>query len=68
MRDTTKRRVTVDLDPDEHRALKQYALDHDATISDVLRALLGALSGGGALDQEVAKRIAGETPDAKAGP
>ena len=57
MRDTTKRRVTVDLDPDEHRALKQYALDHDATISDVLRATLTELRADTALRAAVGGRL-----------
>lgn len=57
MRDTTKRRVTVDLDPDEHRALKQYALDHDATISDVLRAALAELRADTALQAAVGGRL-----------
>lgn len=57
MRDTTKRRVTVDLDPDEHRALKQYALDHDATISDVLRATLAELRADTALCAAVGGRL-----------
>ena len=57
MRDATKRRVTVDLDPDEHRALKQYALDHDATISDVLRAALTELRDNTALQAAVSGRL-----------
>lgn len=57
MRDTSKRRVTVDLDPDEHRALKQYALDHDATISDVLRATLTELRADTALQATVGARL-----------
>ncbi|MBL8776746.1 MAG: hypothetical protein JNK12_12460 [Acidimicrobiales bacterium] len=57
MRDATKRRVTVDLDPDEHRALKQYALDHDATISDVLRATLTELRDNTALQAAVSGRL-----------
>jgi len=57
MRDATKRRVTVDLEPDEHRALKQYALDHDATISDVLRATLAELRGDSGLRAAVGGRL-----------
>ena len=60
MRDTSKRRVTVDLDPDEHRALKQYALDHDATISDVLRAALAELRDNTDLQAAVGGRLDGQ--------
>jgi len=58
MRDTSKRRVTVDLDPDEHRALKQFALDHDATISDVLRAVLDDLRRDKRLQRAIGGRLA----------
>lgn len=34
-------RVTVDLDRDTHRALRQLALDADADASEIIRLLLG---------------------------
>lgn len=36
-------RFTLDLDRDAHRALKRYAVEHDARAADVLRVLLGLL-------------------------
>lgn len=36
-------RFTLDLDPEQHKALKRFALDADADASEVMRALLSQL-------------------------
>ena len=51
-------RITVDLDPARHRALKLYALDQRVQASRVIRALLDLLAGDAEVARQVARRLA----------
>ncbi len=57
MRDLGLRRVTVDLEPEDHRALKQYALDNDTTITEVLRSALDEIRADESTRTRVTARI-----------
>lgn len=57
MRDVGFRRVTVDLEPEDHRALKQYALDNDTTIAEVLRSALDEIRADESTRTRVTARI-----------
>ena len=50
-------RITVDLDPERHRRLKQYALDAGARSAPVVRALLDELDGDPELSARVRARL-----------
>lgn len=51
-------RITVDLDPERHRRLKQYTLDVGAKGAEVVRALLDELED----DPELSERVLGRLP------
>ena len=53
-------RITLDLDPARHRALRQYALDQRVQASRVLRALLDLLETDPTVAAEVTDRLARE--------
>lgn len=55
---TERVRITVDLDPARHRALKLYALDQRVQASRVIRALLDLLAGDAEVARQVARRLA----------
>jgi len=46
-------RITVDLDPRQHKELKQFAIDNDLRSSQVIRALLDQLVNSPALADTV---------------
>lgn len=50
-------RFTLDLDRETHRALKRYAVEHDAHAADVCRVLLGLLDTDPRLAARVAERL-----------
>lgn len=52
-----KVRFTLDLDPDQHKQLKRFALEADADASEVLRALLVLLHSNTVLRNEVLTAI-----------
>lgn len=54
-------RITVDLDPERHRFLRQFALDADAKGTAVLRGLLDLLSEDEALAERLRAKIEGPT-------
>ena len=53
-------RITVDLDADRHRRLKQYALDAGARSAPVVRALLDELDEDPELSARVRARLSAE--------
>ena len=53
-------RITVDLDPERHRSLKQYALDVGARSAPVVRALLDELDEDPELSARVEARLSAE--------
>ena len=53
-------RITVDLDPERHRRLKQYALDGGARSAPVVRALLDELDEDPELSARVRARLSAE--------
>lgn len=50
-------RITVDLDPSQHRFLKIYAAERGLKGSEVLRALLAELHSDAELQQAIQKRL-----------
>ncbi len=52
-------RITVDLDPDQHEFLRDYAYGHGAKGTAVVRALLTELSVDADLDARVGERLVG---------
>ncbi len=52
-------RITVDLDPEQHEFLRDYAYGHGAKGTAVVRALLAELSADADLDARVGERLAG---------
>lgn len=38
-------RITIDLEPRQYKFLKRYALEHDSTISQVIRETLAQMEG-----------------------
>lgn len=57
---TKEKRLNVVLDVELHRAARQYALDRDVTVSDVVRVLLERLLAEPAGDLDAAVRSVGE--------
>lgn len=53
-------RITVDLDPEQHAFLRDYAYGHGAKGTEVMRALLTELSVDADLDARVGARLSGE--------
>ncbi len=52
-----ERRVTLDLTPDDHRALKVAAVEQDTTMADLLRALIALWREDPELPERVGERL-----------
>ena len=54
---TRARRITVDADPELHRAIRREALDQGGTVADIIRALAKVATGETALDEHVSDAL-----------
>ena len=52
-----ERRVTLDLTPEDHRALKVAAVEQDTTMADLLRALVAIWRDDDHLAKQVGERL-----------
>ncbi len=66
MPEPTRKRLTLDLDPAVHLALKRLALESDVAMADILRSALAELVENDRLRARILKRARTTSPPAEA--